>query len=125
VLRKPDVVAPIRHHLNEQDAALNDMRNNIDAWWPYVESGAEAILMTASGCGVTVKEYGHLLAHDEAYAEKAQHLLALTRDLSEVLPAFETELVADYRANSNSASSGIRLVLCSMVSKSAAKSKAY
>ncbi|MBK1889791.1 glycolate oxidase subunit GlcF [Undibacterium sp. 14-3-2] len=83
----------IRHHLNEQDAALNDMRNNIDAWWPYVESGAEAILMTASGCGVTVKEYGHLLAHDEAYAEKAQRISALTRDLSEVLPAFETALV--------------------------------
>lgn len=83
----------IRHHLNEQEAALDDMRNNIDAWWPYVESGAEAIVMTASGCGVTVKEYGHLLAHDMAYAEKAQRISALTRDLSEVLPAFETELV--------------------------------
>ncbi|WP_423681357.1 glycolate oxidase subunit GlcF [Undibacterium sp. WLHG33] len=83
----------IRHHLNEQEAALNDMRNNIDAWWPYVESGAEAIIMTASGCGVTVKEYGHLLAHDMVYAEKAQRISALTRDLSEVLPAFETELV--------------------------------
>ena len=47
------------------------MRRNIDAWWPFVEAGAEAIVMTASGCGVTVKEYGHLLAHDPAYAEES------------------------------------------------------
>jgi glycolate oxidase iron-sulfur subunit len=59
------------------------------------ETGApqvEAIVMTASGCGVTVKEYGHLLAHDPAYAQKAQRISSLTRDLSEVMPAFETEL---------------------------------
>src|SRR5450830_161360 len=83
----------LRHHLNEQEAALDDMRRNIDAWWPYVES-AEAIVMTASGCGVTVKEYGHLLAHDAAYADKAQRIAALTRDLSEIMPEFEAELVA-------------------------------
>jgi glycolate oxidase iron-sulfur subunit len=83
----------IRYHLNEQDAGLNDMRNNIDAWWPYVESGVEAIVMTASGCGSTVKEYGHLLAHDPVYAEKAKRISELTRDLSEILPAFETEIV--------------------------------
>ncbi|MES2257894.1 MAG: glycolate oxidase subunit GlcF [Pseudomonadota bacterium] len=86
----------LRYHLNDQDAALDDMRRNIDAWWPYVsgEGGAavEAIVMTASGCGVTVKEYGHLLAHDAAYADKAKKISALTRDLSEILPAFEAEL---------------------------------
>src|SRR5450830_29757 len=82
----------LRHHLNQQEAALDDMRRNIDAWWPYVET-AEAIVMTASGCGVTVKEYGHLLAHDEAYADKARRIAALTRDLSEILPEFEPELV--------------------------------
>ena len=89
----------LRHHLNDQHAALNDMRRNIDAWWPHVEGkdGAapvEAIVITASGCGVMVKEYGHLLAHDQAYAEKARRIAELTRDLSEVLPAFEAELVA-------------------------------
>ncbi|KAB8058925.1 glycolate oxidase subunit GlcF [Janthinobacterium violaceinigrum] len=82
----------LRHHLNDQDAALDDMRRNIDAWWPYVDS-AEAIVMTASGCGATVKEYGHLLAHDARYAEKARRIAALTRDLSEIMPAFEAELV--------------------------------
>ena len=86
----------LRHHLNDQEAALDDMRRNIDAWWPYVDS-AEAIVMTASGCGATVKEYGHLLAHDAQYAEKARRIAALTRDLSEIMPAFENELVAQLK----------------------------
>jgi glycolate oxidase iron-sulfur subunit len=83
----------IRYHLNEHEDGLNDMRQNIDAWWPYVEAGAEAIVMTASGCGATVKEYGHLLAHDEAYAGKAGKISMLTRDLSEILPEFQPQLV--------------------------------
>ncbi|MES2070232.1 MAG: glycolate oxidase subunit GlcF [Pseudomonadota bacterium] len=82
----------IRYHLNQHEAGLDDMRRNIDAWWPLVEAGAEAIVMTASGCGATVKEYGHLLAHDAAYAEKAARISALTQDLSEILPQFESEL---------------------------------
>ena len=82
----------IRHHLNDHEGALDDMRRNIDAWWPLAEAGAEAIVMTASGCGATVKDYGHLLAHDPAYAEKAQRISDLTKDLSEILPAFEAEL---------------------------------
>ena len=84
----------IRYHMNDQDGGVDDMRNNIDAWWPYVEAGAEAIVMTASGCGVTVKEYGHLLAHDPAYAERAAKISALTKDLSEILPAFTEQLAA-------------------------------
>ncbi len=94
------VVAPkagccgaLRFHLNDQEAGLDDMRRNIDAWWPLVDQ-VEAIVMTASGCGVTVKEYGHLLAHDSAYAEKAARISALTRDLSEIMPQFEAELGA-------------------------------
>jgi glycolate oxidase iron-sulfur subunit len=82
----------IRFHLNDQEGGLDDMRNNIDAWWPHVEAGVEAIVMTASGCGVTVKEYGHLLAHDETYAAKAKRISELTKDVSEILPAFEAEL---------------------------------
>ena len=81
----------IRSHLNDQAGGLADMRRNIDAWWPMVEglteSGqVEAIVMNASGCGATVKEYGHALANDPAYAEKARRISALTRDLSELLP---------------------------------------
>ena len=82
----------IRHHLNDHDAARDDMRRNIDAWWPHVEAGAEAIVMTASGCGATVKEYGHLLEQDPVYAQKARRISELTSDLSELLPSFEEEL---------------------------------
>ncbi|MEW6133209.1 MAG: glycolate oxidase subunit GlcF [Pseudomonadota bacterium] len=75
----------VAFHLNFQEEGLAAMRRNIDAWWPHIEAGIEAIVMTASGCGVTVKEYGHYLKHDPAYAEKAARVSALTRDLSEVL----------------------------------------
>jgi glycolate oxidase iron-sulfur subunit len=78
----------VRFHLNDQDAGLADMRALVDAWWPYVERGdVEAIVVTASGCGSTVKEYGHYLAHDPAYRDKAARIAALAKDLSEVVPA--------------------------------------
>lgn len=76
----------IKHHLNDHDAALAEVRRNIDAWWPHVEAGAEAIVMNASGCGAMVKEYAHLLRHDPAYAAKAERVVGLTRDLAELLP---------------------------------------
>jgi len=76
----------VKFHLNDQPGALEQMRANIDAWWPVVEQGVEAIVMNASGCGVTVKDYGHLLREDPAYAEKAARIGALTRDLGELLP---------------------------------------
>jgi glycolate oxidase iron-sulfur subunit len=80
----------VRFHLNEQEAGRDDMRARIDAWWPLVERGeVEAIVMTASGCGVTVREYGHLLAHDPRYRDKAARISAMTRDLSEVVPLEE------------------------------------
>jgi glycolate oxidase iron-sulfur subunit len=89
----------IRLHLADREGALDDMRRNIDAWWPYLEGSRgrpkiEAIVMNASGCGVTVKEYGHALAHDARYAERARRIGAATRDLSELLP----ELVPALRA---------------------------
>ena len=76
----------VRFHLNYQEAGRDDMRAIIDAWWP-VASGpeAEAIVMTASGCGATVKDYVHLLATDTAYRGKAERISAMTRDLSEVI----------------------------------------
>ena len=76
----------LRFHLNYQKDGRDDMRALIDAWWPAVERGeVEAIAMTASGCGVTVKEYGHLLAQDPDYAAKAERISSLTRDLCEVI----------------------------------------
>ena len=58
------------YHLNDQAGGLDAMRANIDAWWPEIEKGCEAIVITASGCGVMVKEYGHLLAGDAAYLKR-------------------------------------------------------
>jgi glycolate oxidase iron-sulfur subunit len=92
VAPKAGCCGAIRYHLNDQAGGLDDMRRNIDAWWPYIVAGAEAIVMTASGCGVTVKEYGHLLHDDPLYAEKAKRISELTKDLSEIMPAFEAEL---------------------------------
>jgi len=77
----------IRLHLSDHEGGLADMRRNIDAWWPSVSAGqVEAIVMNASGCGVTVKEYGHSLARDPVYADKARRISELTKDLSELLP---------------------------------------
>ena len=76
----------VKFHLNDQDAAIVQMKNNIDAWWPHVAGGVEAIVMNASGCGVTVKDYGHILRDDAAYAERAHRISDLTKDLSELLP---------------------------------------
>ena len=76
----------VKFHLNDQEGGKAHMRTNIDAWWPYVQDGVEAIVMNASGCGVTVKEYGHLLQDDPVYATRAKRISELTRDLSELLP---------------------------------------
>jgi glycolate oxidase iron-sulfur subunit len=86
VAEKAGCCGAVKFHLNDQDGGKREMRANIDAWWPHVEAGVEAIVMNASGCGVTVKDYGHLLHDDPAYAEKAQRISELTRDLSELLP---------------------------------------
>jgi glycolate oxidase iron-sulfur subunit len=90
----------IKFHLNDHEGGKAQMRANIDAWWPAVESGqVEAIVMNASGCGVTVKEYGHLLQHDPGYADKARRISALTRDLSELLPDIVTGLRGKLRSS--------------------------
>jgi glycolate oxidase iron-sulfur subunit len=77
----------IEYHLNAQDAALHRIRRLIDTWWPHVEAGAEAIVVTASGCGTMVHEYGHLLRDDPAYGEKAARVSALAKDVGEVIAA--------------------------------------
>lgn len=75
----------VHFHLNAQTDARDFMRRNIDAWWPSVEDGCEAIITTASGCGVMVKDYGHVLADDPVYAAKASRVSELSRDIIEVL----------------------------------------
>jgi len=100
------VVAPtagccgaVKFHLNDHEGGQAHMRANIDAWWPYVERGeVEAIVMNASGCGVTVRDYGHILKDDAAYAAKAKRIAELTRDLSELLPELVPVLKARVRA---------------------------
>ena len=85
----------VKFHLNDQRGGMDEMRKNVDAWWPFVESGAvEAIVMNASGCGVTVKEYGHLLRDDLKYAARAARISALTKDLSELLPDLVQRLLS-------------------------------
>ena len=78
-------------HLGASGSALQAVRRNIDAWWPHVEAGVEAIVMTASGCGVTVREYGKLLENDPVYAAKAKRISGLTRDISELLEPLAIE----------------------------------
>lgn len=75
----------VSQHLAAPEEARRFMRHNIDAWWPHIEAGAEAIVMTASGCGSLVKEYEHHLQGDPAYSDKARRISELTKDLSEVI----------------------------------------
>jgi len=77
----------IHYHLNEQPASLGIMRQNIDAWWPAIEAGAEAIVTTASGCGVMLKDYAHALVNDAEYSAKAARVSELAVDIAELLAA--------------------------------------
>jgi glycolate oxidase iron-sulfur subunit len=83
----------LRMHLNDADGARDDARRNIDAWWPLLEAGAEAIVMTASGCGVQVRDYAHLLQDDARYAVKAARVALATRDIVEVLASEKDALL--------------------------------
>jgi glycolate oxidase iron-sulfur subunit len=92
----------IRHHLDDQNGALEDARRNVDAWFPALEAQAvEAIVVNASGCGAAVKEYGHWLADDPAYADRAQRVSTAVRDLGEFL-ANEVDRLGDLIGSSHS-----------------------
>jgi len=84
----------LRHHLDEQAGALDDIRRNIDAWWPALEAGAEAIVFTASGCGTMLQDYGRLLRDDLAYADKAARVSQLARDAVQVIAPFAAQIAA-------------------------------
>ncbi|MFA7280760.1 MAG: glycolate oxidase subunit GlcF [Sterolibacterium sp.] len=81
-------------HLDGLAQARNVARRNIDAWWPLLEAGAEAILITASGCATQVRDYGYLLQDDPAYAAKAARVASLSKDVSEILAAEKNQLLA-------------------------------
>ncbi len=82
----------LRYHLDDHAGGLDDARRNIDAWWPLVVGGVEAIVMNVSGCGLQVREYGHLLRSDATYADKARRISELTRDVAEIMPTLASEL---------------------------------
>lgn len=84
----------VNYHLAAHRDGLEDMRRNIDAWWPAIEAGAEAIVSTATGCGSTLADYGRLLAGDSAYAAKATKVSALARDAGQVLMAENLDALA-------------------------------
>ncbi|WP_417666574.1 glycolate oxidase subunit GlcF [Roseibium sp.] len=74
------------HHMGKEEAALENARRNVDAWTRELEGeGLEAILITASGCGTTIKDYGFMLREDPAYADKAAKVSALAKDITEFL----------------------------------------
>ena len=83
--RKQGCCGAVRLHTSERETGLQDIKNRIDAWWPSVEAGIEAIISTASGCGVTVKDYAELLKDDPQYADKAETVARLTMDISEFI----------------------------------------
>ena len=90
----------LSYHLNQQQDGLDFMRRNIDAWWPLIEQGCEAIVITASGCGTTIKEYGSLLQDDSEYAAKARRISELAFDLVEIITAEDSSSLKIQTANS-------------------------
>ena len=85
----------LRHHLNDHEGGKNDIKRNIDAWWPVIEANeVSAIVMNASGCGVMVKDYGYLLKDDAEYSEKAKYISSITKDVSELLLNFSEQFVS-------------------------------
>ena len=81
-------------HTSDPELGRQQARQLIDHWWPHIETGVEAIVVTATGCGVSVRDYGHLLADDPDYAEKAARVSGLYRDLVEVVDAHSEQLEA-------------------------------
>ena len=85
----------VSHHLAARDEGLGFMRRNIDAWWPYIDAGAEAVVSTASACGLMIGEYGDLLKDDPEYADRARRVSELAKDLTEVVEAEDLGVLRD------------------------------
>lgn len=87
VAKKAVCCGAVSQHLSAAEEAKRFIKQNIDAWWPFIEQGAEAIVVTASGCGVMLQDYAHIMQHDPDYAEKARRVTELSKDISEILSA--------------------------------------
>ena len=85
VLEKSGCCGAVNHHLNAHEKALNQARHNIDLVWPELQAGAEALVITASGCGAALQEYGHMLRDDPIYANKAAQVSKAAKDIVEIL----------------------------------------
>jgi glycolate oxidase iron-sulfur subunit len=86
VARGSGCCGALTHHMGKERPALRDARANIDAWWRELEgAGLDAVVINASGCGTTVKDYGFMLREDAAYAKKAARISALTKDITELM----------------------------------------
>jgi glycolate oxidase iron-sulfur subunit len=96
----------VTHHMSAHDETLRQLRTNIDALWPHIETGAEAIVMTASACTAMLTDYGHLLREDPLYAARAARVSELARDVSEVVLAEKLPLMAMTARAGASAQSG-------------------
>ncbi len=96
-VREAGCCGAVTFHLNQQERSKSFVRANIDAWWPHVEAGAEALVITASGCGTMVSDYGHLLRDDPAYAERAARISSMSRDISQVIEAEKPAVMAMVR----------------------------
>ncbi|MGB7432208.1 MAG: glycolate oxidase subunit GlcF [Ahrensia sp.] len=78
------------HHMGREEQAMDDARRNVDAWTRQIgKGGLDAIIITASGCGTTIKDYGYMLRADEAYAQKAELVSKLAMDVTEYLSTLE------------------------------------
>jgi len=93
----------VSYHLSKHEEGLNFMRRNIDAWWTEIQSGAEAIIITASGCGAMVQDYGELLKNDTQYAIKAKRVSELAKDLSQVITLADIESLSFKKSTSTTA----------------------
>lgn len=90
----------LSHHMAATDEARAFMRKNIDALWPHVEAGVEALVITASGCGAHFRDYGRLLHDDPAYRDKAARISAFVKDIAEIIAAeWRDELLPEQPAS--------------------------
>ena len=101
-VRSAGCCGAVSHHLSAREEALAQARRNVDAWWPAIRAGAEAVVVTASGCGTMVQEYGHLLGHEVGYVDKALEVSRSFRDVSQVVAAEQSSLAKLLRKSSNS-----------------------
>lgn len=99
----------IAHHLSAHEQTHQQLRHNVDAIWPHIEGGAEAVVMTATGCTAMLADYAHLLREDVGYAERAARVSALSRDISELVLANAEALRAALRPHRESLPSKVKV----------------